>query len=126
MEGEPVPGLDIKLGKNPGGMASAALPLARDDDTPDGGDDLDPMAGAGSIITTRSNIKNGGSVTSAEPSGAPPDEGTPPPPDDESVASPRRPNGKRGWYRSHKGGAKPQAPVQKATGPVQMAGRHRR
>lgn len=61
MEGEPVPGLDGKLGKNPGGEASAASPVAGDDETPDGGDELDPMAGAGIVVTTRSNIKSSGS-----------------------------------------------------------------
>ncbi len=66
MEGEPIPGADVKLGKNPGGAASAAAPDAEVYDTPDG-DELDPMAGAATINTTRSNIKNGGSVTDAGP-----------------------------------------------------------
>ena len=84
MEGDPVPGLDVKLGSNKPGVASAAVPGAEVYDTP-GGDELDPMAGAGSIITTRSNIKHGASATAAGPSGATPVGGTPgqdPPPFD--------------------------------------------
>lgn len=64
MEGEPIPGIDTKGRHNPGGAASAAVPGAEVDDAP-GGDEPDPMAGAASVVTTRSNIKNGGGVADA-------------------------------------------------------------
>ena len=79
MEGEPNPGIDVKLSKNPGGAAFAAVPGAEVGDTPDG-DELDPMSGAAGVVTTRSNIKNGGSMTSAGTSGATPGGDTPSPP----------------------------------------------
>lgn len=90
MEGDPVPGLDVKLGSNKPGAASAVVPGAEVYDTPDG-DELDPMAVAGGINTTRSNIKHSGSATAAGPSGATPVGGTSgqdPPPFDNDTGPP--------------------------------------